>query len=830
MKKRIIKAIVLPIIFVLAVIGFSAYMNQGDTDMTADMDGATLPTISFVRDGMEMNPVFGHKNEMDIASVRDNIQPYNNGNITGVIQTYDAKIASGKYAIYSLDGAELLESGALKINEEQFAISVGELLETGKEALLKLTLVLENETELQYYTRIVKEGDFYVKENVAYVLELHEAIISKTETAALKKGLESNSEGDNSTLQHVTIHSDMQHVLWGDVKPEIVGDVTVEIKEVNTSYLSAQLSYCVAAAGDNNESETYNVKEFFKVCSKDGKHYLLAYDRKTTEKFDVNNVVLSGKGIILGMVPEEIPYKVNKEATVAAFVLERELWAYNKTEDEFSLVFSFDSVANDDARNQHDQHNVRILSMEESGSMTFSVYGYMNRGEHEGESGLAIYYFDMNTNSIEEKAFIKSNESYLAVDEELNRLAYYNSEQDILYVLVEEDLYKINFTDNTQEILMENLQKDQYVTSEEGHLIAYKMGGSSNLITIWNFAADKQLKVPVDEGMEAVPLGFVGEDFVYGYANPENVGYDSSGAEVIGIHKLEIRNAANRMIKDYEIEGIYILDAKVKDNMITLTRAKKNGSSYVEISEDYITNNEEASGLVELKSYWTDLKQTQYRLVFEEGIEDTHAKKLDPKYTLYETLLTFDSSSDSGETYYYTYGYGEQVGRFTNAADAIELADELSGVVITPGQHYAWEDGNRVAWYRNFNISRFTAESGETTLAACVRRVLRYEDAEAIDVVSALAEKSPEAIITEYTSGEGIRFRGGSCKDMFYLIDKGTPVIALTDSSNAVMLIGYDALSVTYVDVAGGSIRSCSIDKMNQMTSGSGHTYIGYVK
>ena len=830
MKKRIIKAIILTVIFVLAVIGFSAYMNQGDTDMTADMEGASLPTLSFTRDGREMNPLVGHKREMDLASVRDNILPYNNGLVTGLIQVYESEIISAKYEIYTLDGGELLESGTLEIKDDRFTITVGELLETGKESLLKLTLVLENEEELYFYTRIVKEGDYYVKENLDYILELHDAIISKNETSALKKGLESNSEGDNSTLQHVTIHSDMKHVLWGDLKPEIMGNVTVEVKEVNTSYLSAQLSYYVVMSGDNNESETYRVKEFFKVCSKDGKYYLLAYDRKATEVFDVNNVVLSGKGIILGMVPEDIPYKVNKEATVAAFVLERELWAYNKTEDEFSLVFSFDSAANNDARNQYDQHNVRILSMEDSGSMTFSVYGYMNRGDHEGESGLAIYYFDMDTNSIEEKAFIKSNKSYLAIDEELNRLAYYNSKQDILYLLVEADLYKINFADNTQEILMENLQKNQYVTSEEGHLIAYKMGESSDLITICNFAEDKQLKVQVDEGMEAVPLGFVGEDFVYGYANPENKGYDSSGREVLGIHKLEIRNNANRVIKEYQIEGIFILGANVKDNMITLTRAKQSGSSYVEISEDYITNNEETSGLVELKSYWTDMKQTQYRLVFEEGITDTHAKKLDPKYTLYETLLTFDSTSEEKGTYYYTYGYGEQVGRFTNAAEAIELADELSGVVITPGQHYAWEDGNRVAWYRNFNISRFTVEGDETTLAACVRRVLRYEDAEKIDVVSVLAEKSPEAIITEYTKGEGIRFRGGSCKDMFYLIDKGTPVIALTDSSNAVMLIGYDALSVTYVDVAGGSIRSCSIEKMNQMTSGSGHTYIGYVK
>ena len=829
MKKRIIKVIVLTVVFILAVIGFSIYMNQGDTDMTADMDGATLPTLSFERAGVEMNPVVGHKHEMQVGSVRDNILPYNNDTITGLIQAYDASIASAKYYICTLDGAEVLDENELEIEEDCFTIPVGNLLDTGKESLLKITLSMENEEELHFYTRIIKEDNFFVKENLAYVMDLHQAILSKTETAALKKGLESNSEGDNTTLQHVNIHSDMKHVLWGDMTPEMIGDLTVEIKEVNAAYFSAQLSYRVVAAGDNNEEETYKVKEFFKVCYKDGKNYLLAYDRRTTEVFDVNNVVLSSKGIVLGMVPEEIPYKVNDDATVAAFVLERELWAYNKTEDEFSLVFAFASAENSNERNQYDQHNVRILSMEDSGSMTFSVYGYMNRGDHEGESGLAIYYFDMNTNSIEEKAFIKSNKSYLAIDDELNKLAYFNSEQDILYVLVEEDLYKINLTDNSQEILMENLQKDQYVTSEEGHMIAYKMGESSNQVTIWNFAADKKMQVQVDEGLEVVPLGFVGEDFVYGYANPENVGYDSSGLPVLGIHKLEIRNHANRVIKTYEIEGIYILAANVKDNMISLTRAKKSGNSYVEIAEDYITNNEEASGLVELKSYWTDLKETQYRLVFQDGIEDTSANKLDPKYTLYETLLTFDSTDATADTHFYTYGYGEQAGRFANAADAVELADQLSGVVITPGQNYAWEDGNRVAWYRNFNIGRFSSESGETTLAACVRRVLRYEGVENVDVVTELSGKSPEAIITEFTNGEGIRFRGGSCKDMFYLIDKGTPVIALLDSSNAVMLVGYDALSVTYVDVNSG-IRSCSIEKMNQMTSGSGHTYIGYVR
>ena len=828
MKKRIVKSVVLTVIFILAVIGFSVYTNQGDTDMTADMDVASLPTLSFYYGSREVNAVVGHKTEMNISSIRDNVLPYT-GNLSGNLNLYEAVVESAKYDVYTLDGEELLTSDSLDISESDFVISMGETLEKGQEALLRITLMLTGEEPVYYYTRIVNEGDFYVKDNLDYVMELHEGILAKKETPAIKKGMEPNGEGDNTTLQHVTIHSDMRHVLWGDLVPEMVNKMSVEIKETNDAYTSIQLSYRVALAGDNNDEEDYNVKEFFKVSSKDGKHYLLAYDRTATEIFNSFNVVLSSKGIILGMTGEEIPFKANKEGTIAAFVVERELWSYNKAEDEFSKVFSFASSANSDPRNYHDQHAVRILSMEENGNMTFSVYGYMNRGDHEGESGLAIYYYNMGTNSIEEKAFIKRADSYLVIDEELNKLAYYNAEQDILYVLVEEDLYKINFVEGTQEVLVENLQKDQYVTSDEGHMIAYQLE-NENAVSVWNFATDKQLRVEIESEEIIIPLGFVGEDFVYGIANAADVGMDPSGATVNAMRCLEIRNEKNVVVKTYEIEGIYILNAEVNGNMITLIRGKKNGSSYTAVSDDYITNNEEIGGSISLKSYWTEKKETQYRLLFDEMISDTSAKTLEPKFTLYETLLTFESKASDQDKYYFVYGYGEQAGRFLNAADAIEYADEISGVVISPQQRYVWEDGNRVAWYRNFNISRFVAESGETTLEACVRRILRYENTEAIDVTAAMKESSPEEIISQYTTGEGIRFRGSSCKDMFYLIDKGTPVIALTDSSNAVMLIGYDALNVTYVDVTSGSIKSCSIEKMNSMTAGSGYTYIGYVK
>ena len=90
-------------------------------------------------------------------------------------------------------------------------------------------------------------------------------MLTKENEDAVKKVMEANASGDNSTLQHVTIHSDLKHSMWGELKPEIVGDLHYEIKETKTAYTSVLLNYQVQCAGDNNKEELFNVKEFFKV-------------------------------------------------------------------------------------------------------------------------------------------------------------------------------------------------------------------------------------------------------------------------------------------------------------------------------------------------------------------------------------------------------------------------------------------------------------------------------------------------------------------------------------------------------------------------------------
>lgn len=831
MKERIIKIGIFVAIFVVALIGFSYWTNRGSADTTADMDAATLPVISFVTEGKEANLLVGHKAEMNIVSMRDTIAVCDEKEALTVKISYnDSGYDTLKYAVYTLDGKEKLHEDTIKKVESEVSLNFKDVLAKDKEAVLKLTLIKEDEA-LYYYTRIIKDNDYHVKECLQYVEELHTNMLKKENEDAVKKVMEASSAGNNSTLQHVTIHSDLDHSMWGDLKPEVVGDLQYEIKEAKAAYTSVQLKYQVKCEGDNNEEELYNVKEFFKVAYGTERIYLLEYDRTMEEVFDTSNVVLSSKGVILGIADADLEYKVNEEGTIVAFVQANELWNYNKDDDAFTLVFSFAEAEKEDKRNYTDNHSIQILSMEDDGNMTFSVCGYMNRGIHEGESGIAIYYYNLSENVVKEEAFIPSTDSRLVIEEELNELAFYNKEQDVLYVMVDGSLLKVGFEKNERTVLIEGLEKGQYVASDDGHLLAYQKTEDGKTTTeIWDFAKDNKTEISVDSGEFVVPLGFVGSDFVYGVSKAEDAGYDVVGNSVQGMNRLEIRNEENEVVKTYRKDGVYILGVTIGSNQITLKQGTKNGNVYKETAEDYITNNEtSANELVKLDSYWTDLKQTQYRFVYSSGIKDKKAKTLKTKQVLQEspTVLEFEKNTDI--EYFYVYGLGEQAGIFSEAGDAIELADELSGVVISPNQNYAWEDGNRVSWYRNFEVSRFTPDEGESTLAACVRKVLAYEG-DKVDVVSELASLSVEELMEKYLETEVMQFRGCSSKDMCYLIDKGVPVIAMKDGSNAILLIGYDAKTVTYVEPSSGSIFTSTIEKVDEMVSGSGKTFVAYVR
>lgn len=166
------------------------------------------------------------------------------------------------------------------------------------------------------------------------------------------------------------------------------------------------------------------------------------------------------------------------------------------------------------------------------------------------------------------------------------------------------------------------------------------------------------------------------------------------------MYKLEIRNQKGKVIKKYQTDGIYILSASFDEDMITLERASKDGDTYTATAPDYITNNEQKTkSNIALETYATDLKQTQVRLTYNDGIADKEPKVLKPKQILFERPQTITFSDKDAPEKYYVYGHGDIQGVYTKAGDAIKKANDYNGVVVDSSQNYVWERGNRNLQY-----------------------------------------------------------------------------------------------------------------------------------
>lgn len=834
-KKIAVKVGVLTAVFIAAVMFFSYLTNQGNTDMSADMGGATLPWISFTTEGYEVNAIPGYKTDMAVTSLRDTVTPVTNQKLQMNLKMYDAAVEKVSWQVFTLNGEECLQQETIKdVEKNQTLIFKGDGI-LDEERILKVILHLESQ-DVFYYTRVKDSAECNYRENLKFVQNFQKSAMKKEDIEKLTTWLEPNASGDNTTYQTVTIHSDITHVTWGDLRPQIQDEIRWEIKECNEAYTSVLLNYRVKCAGVmENPQAFYQVKEFFRVRKVNDKMYLLGYNRTMNQYFDGKEGSLNQEGILLGMAPENLEYKNNAEGTIVSFVQNNELWNYNKEADELSLVFSFADAEGVDERNFYDRHEVHIVSVDKNGNTTFTVSGYMNRGTHEGHVGVAVYYYDSERNSVAERAFVPSIKGYYVMKGELGKFVYFSNKNEKLYVMVDGMLYMVDLVEDTRKVLVRGLEEGQYKVAEDGHLLAYQdMGGKLNesqKITVLNLESGASFEVTAQGEEYLKPIGFIKEDFVYGTLRQTDAGKTNAGQKVYPMYKVEIVNQKQEVVKEYQVADTFILDGYVDENMLTLNRVVKQGSSYKAVNSEYIMNNDErVESNIMRESYFDSSCGTVMRLTYEDGIGDSEAKLLKPKQVLTDKPMniSFDESAGSGK--YYVYAFGELQAVYERAGYAVRKAEDIEGVAVSSRQAYIYEKGNVPTLYEVDNMEEFSAKKNESTLAACLRKILEFEGQHA-DVVQELKEgKSLEEVLTVHSGGEGLDLTGCTIEEIMYTISRETPVIAVLSDGEAVLLIGYNKEKVAYLDPGDGKRYSVPKQKMEEMVKASGNTFIGYAK
>ena len=834
MKEKVKRAGILTFVFLIAVIVFSFLTNQGNADMTADMGGATLPRIQIVSGEYEINPLVGYVSEMNVGKMRSTITPVDfQSGIALRIEEGVLPIKALTYEVCSSDGKEILYKEKRKEIGEEASLTFPGLELADREAILKLTLHTEKQ-DIYYYTRICTKEGTDSDACLAFAERFHNMTFGKENTESIAAYLENGTEDDETeNLQKVTIHSDAEHLTWGELRPQIKGEVSRSIKEISGNYMTIVYDYEVECAGEQDETEVYQIREYLKVRYAEGTEYLLDYERTMEQELDASGNVLDNNGILLGIAKEELPYMANEAGTIVSFVQAGELWNYNQSQDALSLVFSFADSEGYDIRNLYKEHEIQIVSVNEQGDTTFKVIGYMNRGEHEGEVGTAIYFFDIEKNFVEEKAFIPDNISSEILLKEQEQLVYYNEQQEVLYAMKEGTLYKVDLEKGKKEALVENLEKDQYVSSKDGRLLAYQTVSSlenAEEVKVLDFVTGKERTVTCSSGEFIRPLGFISEDFVYGIGRKEDAGAFVTGEHVCPMYKLEIRDTDNEVVKTYQADQVYVTGVTVEEKMLILDRVVKNESVYTAVAKDYITSNEEVEkSNISVETYTSDEKERQVRIKYESGISDKKPKLLKPKQVLFENPVLIPFEEEGEAEVFYTYGKGKLFGIYASAADAIRQANENQGLVVSESQKYVWERGNRSLVYDIAGVDLSPYQEGNT-LAAALNRLFAYEG-KTVDAAGEMAAgKKPIEILQEQFLGNVLDLHGCSPEELCYILGKGTPIIAMTDLNNAVLLIGYNDSMITYVKPDTGEKVSGPYEELEALTVASGNTYLGYLK
>ncbi|MDE7009295.1 MAG: hypothetical protein K2P07_14250, partial [Lachnospiraceae bacterium] len=608
MRKSIIKSTIVVVVFFAALFIIGNVMNKGNADMTTEMEAATYPVVSVNYGGFQINKMHGYRDVMEVDQMRECITPLAAGRkMQLTIDTYGNRIGGLRFEVRSVDGSRLIENTEVEGYEQsgdEIRVSFGikDLIENNQEYLFVLVLTTGDGKEIRYYTRIVNPEEYYVADKLEYVKDFSNKTFDKEAAKSLTKYLESNAEGDNTTFGRVTIHSSFHQVTWGDLDITRVSNTEITIKDLGAETGNFVMEYYVSMPY-GSETNYYRVKEYYRIRHTADRVYLLDYERTMDQIFNEKGNAYANNKILLGIVGEEPMLRESDGGNAAVFVSGNRLFSYNIVDNKLALLFGFYDGENMDARTLYDGHKIKILNVDEGGNVIFLVYGYMNRGRHEGQVGISVYYYDSTVNTVEEMAYIPCSHSQAILMKEVDQLSYINRNGK-LYLLWDDQIYAVDVVKHSSEIVVENLTEENYKVSDSNRMVVWQNRAGIDEdeetaaygeLILMNLISGAQKTIQAGPRERIIPIGFMGVDLIYGIAREDDIQKDYAGNEVIPMYLVRIANESSGVLMEYRQENVYVLSGTVEGNQIILKRLQKTeDGTFTEIADDQIMNAESA--------------------------------------------------------------------------------------------------------------------------------------------------------------------------------------------------------------------------------------------
>ena len=841
MKKGIIKLLVFAVTFVLALVVISRLMNKGHDNLTMEMAEATFPLITMEMDGVEYNQLHGYRSPMDVSFQRDTVTVLGESRNTGfVVDTYGRNVTGISIQVRSLDGSRLIEDTELTEyqtsgNRIRGNIALKDLIDRDTDYSLAIVLQLNGSTQVYYYTKVIWSDRLNVQEKLDYVLDFHQKLYDREAARELTKYLETNSLlEDNSSFHNVNIHSSFRQITWDELPVKEETKPVVRLTEIASQTASLLVDYVVSTRSENGTVVYYMMQEHFRIRYTPERMYLLDYQRTMTQIPDKDEMYANDK-ILLGITDEQVPMMESEDGNTVVFEAANQLFSYNAASNKLTVIFSFYDRDNADSRTLYDQHAIKILDVDEGGNVQFALYGYMNRGRHEGEVGIQLYTYNSSLNTIEELLYIPYEKTFAVLSAEMGSLLYLNRDQK-LYLELENIVYEVDLVERTCSPLVEIAQDGSMHVSDNHKILVWSEGQDiyhSQVMNIRNLSTGTQRSLTVGKDEAIMPLGFMDEDIIYGVARQDDIQEESSGRIFFPMYKICISSSTGELLKEYEQEGIYITGVQVGGNQITLQRLRRQDSgAYQDTSEDHIMNNMETElGKNVVVTAVIDVYERYVQIQTKSAIDTKTIMILNPKEVVFEGGRELVLPEQEEMSRYYVYGPYGVSGIYTSPAGAVNQAYSISGVVVYENGECIWLRGNRSARNQISGIRETGLEEGETSLAVCLDTIFNYEGlVRNSEYLLSRGQSVLEIMEDNLEDAQILDLTGCSVDAMLYYVNRNIPVLALMRDGKAVLITGFDEYNTILLEPDIGRLHRMGLNDSAEWFSENGNCFITYVR
>ena len=809
--------------------------NQGET---------ALIKLHVKYNGMKINEMDAYTEEMDAAYLRLSVTPVSDTKkITLQMQEPVTSARSISYVLMDENNEREIESGVCPEiqrieGDRQTEITFSSPLTEGQEYCLNLTVEDEDGQDYYYYTRVAYGTNFQAYDKLQFALDFHNATFVKSAAASLSEYLTYSSSGNSSDFREVSIYSDSETVTWGDLEPEVVGDVDMTILNLDRQTGELQFVYEIQTSDDHGNDYNYTVREYFDVSTTGTNLNLIGYSRTMQEKLDDQSFYFDNSSLRLGLVdkdkldihvygkeePETDDASQETEAaeeeynTYMSFVADGSLWVYNTKDNILTQAFGFERKNQMSYRDSsYLNHGVKVLQTLDNGNIYFAVYGYMYNGDHEGRFGIQVNLYNRADGTYSEVLFVPYDKSFELLEEGIHKMAFINGE-NILYFYLEDKIYTIDVMMKDVGVAFEEAGSDDCVIAEDGKRVVISKRDSRGTVTEiewWDLETGASQTIEAGNGTLQM-IGLLGENLVYGVS--------PSGVKDERIQTLYIVDFDRNILKEYTVPNGYISYAEVNGNLLEIERKKNDATSlpvdYIMYnegnSEGYITDQWQESRMYEswiaTESYGNDMPV----VIFARGVE-----------TYRNTEVAFETEGDMSRNYYVS--INDSLTKCTTFKEAYQMAYDTEGKVLNhQGRLIVRPSARDAAKRLNGPTMAAVGEENGAQQQAVLEWLMTFEKQDGEPVMD--SDGMFENLQATFPDYEILDLTGIPLDEALTMISNGVPLIVKNSEGTWCVAEGYGSGFIEIADSKDGTVVRYNSDSAIEGIASSGNVIYSFIR